>query len=109
MGVRVRHINANGKRIVKTIDKFVMDILKDQLFRWRSDKAREEVCELFSDFMAEGKHQGKVQNFKIICDHRNNKKEDFDKGLYYLEINFQQAHCLNRTRLIYEFGTYVQS
>lgn len=106
--VKTHHRGVNSKKVVRTIDAFVIDILKDRLYHWGSDYARTEVCRLFKDFMDEGISQGKIQNFKIICDHRNNKPEDFEKGLYFLEIHFQQAHCLNKTRLKYEFGTFVQ-
>jgi len=106
--IRTKHKNIISKRILTHIDDFIIDILHHEQFRWRDSDRKSKAIDIIDILFSELKQHKDIEQFKIICDKRNNSQHDFDQGIYHLEIIYVQAQCLNKTRLHYIFGTGVQ-
>jgi hypothetical protein len=91
----------NSKQLLKDIQELEI-IFTDFGVNWTSDTQRMAAIDTVDDVMAHLYEQGRITQWKVVSDFRNNKIVDMDQGIYYLTITFKQAHCLNTTTLEYK-------
>jgi hypothetical protein len=107
--VRKTFKSVNSKHIVNDINLFVEEALREFGIQWDSEAQRTSFVEILEDFLYDtAEQEGKIVAFKVMCDRRNNKASDNERGIYQLDIHFNQKNCLNTTQLIYTIDTNVK-
>ena len=99
--ITIKHFHVNSKILAAEIEDFVLDGLNTIPSLLSDEAYREMICDTLSELLQEMKDKNQVDNFKIVGDKRNNTKNDLDKGIYHLDIHYQQHHCINTTILSY--------
>lgn len=102
--VEVRKIGVNNERLFNDIDELVMDGIKQDINGWRDDLIRSSNAEMLEELLeiyAADEPKLRDASFSVVCDHRNNKRSDLDKGVVTITVSYQQTHCLNRTKIEY--------
>ncbi len=94
----------NSKPLLKEIQEMEI-IFKDFGVNWSSDTQRMAAIDTIDDMMNYLYDQGRITQWKVISDFRNNKIADMDAGIFYLTITYKQAHCLNTTTLEYRIDS----
>lgn len=93
--------SVNSKPLFDEVIEFAEGLMDGAYIVWSSDTQRSSLADVISEFLDERADEGKVERHKVICDSRNNRLADMDKGIYYLTIQYQQAQCLNMTEIKY--------
>ena len=52
--------------------------------------------------MFELMEEGKILQFDVVCDDRNNTIKEKNSGVFHLLIKFKQSDCLNVTKIYYD-------
>lgn len=92
----------NSKPLLKEVAGFVEEGLSEFGIQWDSEAQKETLVEVIEDYLsALLEVEGKIDSYKVICDRRNNKASDWEKGIYKLDILYKQKNCLNTTQLLY--------
>lgn len=98
--------SVNNKSIFEEIDTFIHEILEsglelhDEDDRWIFTQETENVLDMFVG-------TGKIINYDVMFDYRNNKRADMVKGKYNIIVKYKQFNCLNTTQLIYDIDNYT--
>lgn len=101
--VMLRTRNVNNERIKRDIDKIVMEVIKQDwssLLKLELQVDLVEYLEVYLNEFAES--ETSLDTVEVICDHRNNTREDCADGKVNLTVRYQQQNCLNVTDLTYE-------
>ena len=91
----------NSKRLLTTVQELEV-IFTDFGVMWSSDNGREAAIEIIEEMMASLYLEGKITQWNVMCDYRNNSVADMNAGIYNLHITYKQTHCLNTTSLEYQ-------
>lgn len=91
----------NSKGLLEEIHDFVIVGMTETGVNWSSDVQRDSYISMLDDFMGECADEGKIEQWDVCCDNRNNKASDMANGKYLLEVKYRQRNCLNVTTLIY--------
>lgn len=94
----------NSKRLLDLVTQ-VEIIFTDFDIMWSSDAQRLAAIDTINDMMAQLWEDGKITQWKVISDYRNNTIAQMSAGIYFLTITYRQAHCLNTTILDYKVET----
>lgn len=89
------------KHIVKEICLFIEDAINDLGVDWASDSHRLAITQITEDFLSELQKTNSIEQFKVICDRRNNKSVLMEKGTFQFDVSFRQKNCLNTTQILY--------
>lgn len=92
----------NSKLLVKTIDDFITDFVEGPAFSLQSSPHVLTAIDIINDLMYELTEDGKIMNYKVIADERNNKPNVNHSARLNIDIYFRQTNCINRTHLHYE-------
>ncbi len=92
----------NSKPLFNEIHDFIAEGLNDMGVVWNSDSHRDSFISIVEDWLEEKWQEGKIEQFKVICDFRNNKIADMESGKYIIDVYYKQRNCLNTTQLHYE-------
>ena len=90
----------NSKPLL-TMIREVEIIFTDFAISWSSDTQRMAAIDTIDDMMAHIYEAGRITQWNVICDFRNNTVADMNAGIYHLTITYRQAHCLNTTSIEY--------
>lgn len=99
--------SVNSKTLNEIVKEYIEEGLTYANVLWGSETHRESFISVIEDWMEEIVENGKITQWKIVCDSRNNKNKDTDKGIWKLDIYYKQVHCLNTTHLEYTITTDV--
>ena len=99
---RVTKKGVNSKILYTMISQFIEEGLVDVGVVWNSDIHRESFVELIEEWLEEHATAGKIEQWKVVCDNRNNKTKDMDDGFYMFEVYYKQSSCFNTTHIRYE-------
>lgn len=97
----VKTRNVNSKRLLATVTEFMQTVITEFSILWDSDTHRDAIIEVIEEFLEELAEDGKITQFNVICDGRNNTKQLRDSGMVNLDITFKQEDCYNTTSLHY--------
>ncbi len=101
--VLLRTKSVNNDRISREVDAIVMDIIKSDVSMLENVHQQVEMAEILEDFLTEyAATEPSLQTFEVICDSRNNTKQDYEDGKVHLSVRYQQLNCLNVTELAYQ-------
>ena len=96
--------NVNNKTLAQEIDKFMIEVFTIEHINWENPDHRDQVVEMIEFFFYElAALTGKITQFDVICDRRNNPLTIKKKGKVNLTLKYQQKNCLNTTYLDYIF------
>ena len=99
---KIKEIHVNSDLLASKIK----DIVKEHFdVMYHADIRQEEDRETFvesMEFELMSMHfNNELVLFKVIFDKRNNKRKDMDRGVFHLEIQYQQWNCINISKLKY--------
>lgn len=92
----------NSKVLLNDISSFIEEGIDDMGVIWGSDSHRESFIGIIEEWLDEKSEEGKIEQYKVACDLRNNKVSDMEKGVFVLEVHYKQRHCANTTQLRYD-------
>lgn len=92
----------NSPSLFTEITDFLESGFEEMKGAWNSDGHRDSFIMILSEWLDEQIDEGKITQWNIICDFRNNKVEKMEQGIYIVDIHYKQRNCLNTTHLRYE-------
>lgn len=93
--------NINNKTVFKEIDEFMMDVFGTLNIHWLNGEHRKEFIEMMDMWFEQyALESGKIIQYDIQCDARNNSGKD-DK--IHLTLRYRQKNCLNTSEINYIF------
>lgn len=93
----------NSKKLLGSIRGFEKIFTEYQVI-WSNEGMRQSVCDMIDGMMEDIAVSGKISQWNVICDYRNNKVSAMTVGIYHLDITYRQTNCLNTTELNYEIN-----
>lgn len=103
-GVRVIQRSVNSKMLFEELNETIYEAITTLGVRWSNDQNRNSFVEVLEDFLNDKFEEGKIEQYKVICDKRNNGSfSPSFKGSneYLLEVFYRQPHCLNTSKIQY--------
>lgn len=96
----------NSKVLLREVTFMVEDLMESLNLDWTSEVRRAElVVGIESNLQDLCILENKIQQFKVMCDMRNNRIANMERGLFYLTVQYKQTNCLNTTQIIYTIRT----
>lgn len=95
----------NSKPLFEEIHDFVGAGMSETGLSWTSDALRHSYLDLVDELLSEVADEGKIEQWDVRCDARNNKASDMANGKFILDVFYKQRNCLNTTQLHYEVDT----
>lgn len=93
--------SVNNKRIAQEIAQFVEEGIINFGVTWESDIQRQAFVEIVEDTMESYVEDGTIEQYKVICDLRNNKIADMERGIYKFDVTYKQKNCVNTTKILW--------
>jgi|SRR5271157_5572243 len=93
--------SVNNKTVFTDIHKFVDEGIIAGGVLWGNEIHRTSFVEIVGEFLDAIAGEGKIDQWNVICDFRNNSYASMERGEYTMEVNYRQTNCVNTTRLIY--------
>jgi len=100
--LNIRTKNINSKRLYDEINEFVESGLMSIGIRWTTPENRDTFSEILGEWLEEFQGEGRITQYNVICDDRNNSTKQQKKGIFKVSITYKQMHCLNVTSIDYE-------
>ena len=91
----------NSKHLLSGIRLFEKIFTEYQII-WSNEGMRQSVVDMIDGMMEDIATAGKISQWNVICDYRNNKVSEMAVGRYYITITYRQTNCLNTTELKYQ-------
>jgi len=94
--------NVNNPTLFKDIDDFMIEVFTTLKITWANKQHRKEFVELIDEWMDQFAYEsGKIIQYDVICDSRNNPPEELKKNLLHFLLRYRQKNCLNTTEIEY--------
>jgi len=90
-----------SKFLHKTVTEFINEIIDEFSILYAHDVHRDAILEVIDEFFEELAEEGKISQYNVICDNRNNNEVLADAGITNLEIRYLQDNCYGMTVLNY--------
>ncbi len=94
--------NVNSKTLYNLINDYVSEGINAGEIRWKDEIHRDSFVEVIEEFLREIADDGKITQFKALCDLRNNTMDELENGSVKLTIDYKQKQCLNTTEITYQ-------
>lgn len=91
-----------SKFLYKTVTEFIGEIINEFSILYQHDVHRDSILEVIEEYLEELVEEGKITQYNVICDNRNNSEALAKKGITHLEIRYKQDNCYAVTILNYE-------
>ena len=91
--------SVNSKPLRDVVLGFLREGVYDYGVVWNSETHRDSFVMVVNDFLSEIADEGKIEQWKVVCDKRNNKYSDMEQGIYHVDIQYKQRNCLNITQI----------
>lgn len=92
----------NNKSLVKSITDYIEDGIKSLGVGWNNESHRSAFVQIIEEFLENLlEAEEKIEQYKVVCDRRNNKIIDMERSIYSIDVEFKQKHCLNKTKIHY--------
>ncbi len=98
---KVEKKSVNSRTLCEDVQHQIEELMTHAGVVWSSDTHRDSFVETIDDVLGKYQEDGKIEQWSVMCDLRNNTIADMDKGIYVFEAGFKQKNCLNTTRLVY--------
>lgn len=83
------------------IHEYVREGLDETSINWDSETHRTSFVDVVGEWLVEKQEEGKLTQWKVICDTRNNTLEDMEAGNYNLDVVYKQRDCYSNTKIRY--------
>lgn len=93
--------SVNSRALFVEISSFIEEGLNDLGILWSSDSQRDSFVDIVDEWLEEKATEGKIEQWNIVCDYRNNKVTAMEAGRYTIDVYYKQRNCLNTTHLQY--------
>jgi len=94
--------NINSKTLYNSIISEIDHIIHAFSNELSTDStARSIIMELAEESLLSHAEENKLEQWNVICDKRNNKRETLALGITYIDITYVQTHCLNTSSIRY--------
>jgi hypothetical protein len=90
----------NDKRLLANVHDFVADCIDDE-DEWSRGEYPEGLVAFVEEYLSQLMDEQVIEQFKVICDDRNNVILDVHHGVYTFCVQYKQRNCLNITELSY--------
>ena len=90
-----------SKSLLKCVTEFVEEIINEFSILYAHDVHRDAILEVMEEHLEELLQEGKITQYNVICDDRNNNQVLADAGITNLEIRYKQDNCYVTTVLKY--------
>lgn len=98
---KVEKKSVNSKILCDEVQSQIEELMTNAGVVWSSDTHRDSFVETIDDVLGTLREDGKIEQWSVMCDLRNNTITNMDRGVYVFEASFKQKNCLNTTRLVY--------
>ena len=98
---KIKKRAVNSKALFDEVNEIVEEGFGDVDLIWSSDIHRDSFIDLIDEWLWETSEEGKITQWKIVCDFRNNTIKQMEQGIYQLDVSYRQTDCLNTTTLEY--------
>lgn len=98
---KLKVIHSNSKILLTMITTFIGEIIDNYDVIWENNSQRDAILEIIDEFLEDLKDNGKLEQWDVICDKRNNNRFTADSGTVLLDITYRQKNCYNITKLLY--------
>lgn len=96
--------NVNSKPLYNDINEFVESGLMVTGISWLFPGNKQSFYEVMDEWLQEFVEDGKITQYDVICDDRNNTPDDEANGIFNVTLKYKQAHCLNTTEIHYKLS-----
>ena len=90
----------NSKRLLASIRGFEQIFTEYQIV-WSNEGMRQSVVDMIDGMLKDIADSGRISQWNVVCDYRNNKVSAMTAGIYNITITYRQINCLNTTKLKY--------
>lgn len=95
--------NINNQKLFKEIDDFMIEVFTAIGIDWKNKHHREQLVMMLEQWLDEFADQtGKIIQYDVICDKRNNPRLR-NSGKIRLTLKYRQKNCYNTTEIDYIF------
>ena len=95
--------NINNQKLFKEIDDFMIEVFTTIGINWGNKEHREQLVIMLDQWFDDLVDQtGKIIQYDVICDERNNPRSR-DPGKVHFTIKYRQKNCYNTTQIDYIF------
>ena len=94
--LKTKHVNSN--RILDEVCNFVDSIITDFNIIWSNDSQRDAILEIIDEHLQDMAGDNKLVQWNIVCDKRNNTRQDSKDKITHLYVEYKQRNCFNVTR-----------
>lgn len=102
--VKIVKRNINSKILFEEINETIFEAITSLGVRWSNEANRSAFVEVLEDYLEDKVEEQKIEQYKVVCDKRNNKSFSDRKKHYLLEVFYKQPHCLNTSRIEYHIS-----
>lgn len=92
---------ANSKLLLEEITSFIEEGLDSMGVIWGSETHRDSFVGVIDEWLDEKHQENKIEQYKVVCDLRNNKVSEMERGNFILDVYFKQRNCINTTNIHY--------
>jgi hypothetical protein len=90
-----------SKSLLKEVTSFVEEIIDEFSILYEHDVHRDAILEVLEECLEELAEAGRITQYNVICDNRNNNQVLADAGITNLDITYKQDNCYVTTSLHY--------
>lgn len=103
MKFTLKHKNVSNQTIFNDLTDFMCNVFNTLHIYMRSPGYREDFLMMIEDWMEAyiELSNGKIIQYDVVCDSRNNRPEDMENGKINFTIKYRLKNCLNTTELNY--------
>lgn len=101
MNWKMTEKSINSKTLRDEIHALVAAAIDEIGVNWNVESQRSAFTEMVHEFLDEVGAEGRITQWDVVCDQRNNKRKDMANGDYNFDVVYKQKHCLNTSVLSY--------
>lgn len=106
MNIITKTHNINNKRLFGEIDSFMTEVFESIGIAWSNGQHRVEFVDMIDLWMEQFAFEsGKIIQWEIQCDSRNNTALDFETNNVHFDLMYRQKNCFNTTKIQYTLIT----
>ncbi len=90
----------NSKPLLAIIRQ-IEQVFTEYQIKWSYEPLRDAAIDMIDSVMEELADQGRITQWNVVCDFRNNKLSNMNDGKFNVTISYRQTNCLNTTVLKY--------
>jgi hypothetical protein len=90
-----------SKILHQEVTEFIGGIISEFSVLWERDVHRDAILEVLEEYLEERALEGRITQYNVVCDARNNNEVLSEAGITNLEVHYKQDNCYVTTVLTY--------